>query len=138
MAVSGARRRIMALSSLVATTATVLAMLSPIVSSRNSRTSRPRSPISATTTVSNASAPASMASSVDLPTPEPAKTPMRWPKQSGVKMSMTLTPVMKAVPTRCRAMAPASWRRPTGRSPLISGGPPSIARVERVDGAAAP
>ena len=57
MAVSGARRRIMALSSLVETTATVLAMHSgPIVSSRNSRTSRPRSPTSATTTVSKASA----------------------------------------------------------------------------------
>ena len=55
MAVSGARLRIMALSSLVATTATVFAMLlGPIVSSRNSRTSRPRSPTSATTTVSKA------------------------------------------------------------------------------------
>ena len=86
----------MALSLLVDTTATVLAMfLWPIVSSRNSRTSRPRSPTSATTTVSKASAAASMASSVDLPTPEPAKMPSRWPKQSGVKMSMTRTPVFK-------------------------------------------
>ena len=36
---------------------------------------------------------ASMASSVDLPTPEPAKMPMRWPAQSGVNRSMTRTPV---------------------------------------------
>ena len=130
MAVSGARRRIIALSSLVATTATVLAIAAaPIVSSRNSRTSRPRSPTRATTTVSNASAAASMASSVDLPTPEPAKTPMRWPKQSGVKMSMTRTPVRNAVPTRWRCKAPGVAPGALAASPRSSGGPLSMARA---------
>jgi hypothetical protein len=106
MAVPEARLRIIALSSLVATTATVFFILSvPIVSSRNSRTSRPRSPTRAMTTVSKAWAAANMASSVDLPTPEPANTPMRWPKHSGVKMSITLTPVRKEASTRCRDSA---------------------------------
>jgi len=44
------------------------------------------------TTVSKSGARASIASSVDLPTPEPAKTPMRWPALSGVKKSMTRMP----------------------------------------------
>ena len=35
-----------------------------------------------------------MASRVDLPTPEPAKMPMRCPAQSGVKKSMTRTPLL--------------------------------------------
>ena len=127
----------MALSSLVDTTATVLAMfLWPIVSSRNSRTSRPRSPTSATTTVSKASAAASMASSVDLPTPEPAKMPRRWPKQSGVKMSMTRTPVFKAMPTRCRDSAagvPAATSAPRAQRRASVDRP-----AERIDDAAAP
>ena len=131
MAVSGARLRIMALSSDVETTATVLAMQAgPIVSSRNSRTSRPRSPTSTTTTVSKASAPASIASSVDLPTPEPAKMPSRWPKQIGVKMSMTLTPVENAEPTRWRASAEGcAASAASSGSPCGSAGPPSIGRA---------
>ena len=46
-----------------------------------------------------------MASSVDLPMPEPAKMPMRWPAQSGVKRSMTRTPVFSGVRTRWRRIA---------------------------------
>jgi hypothetical protein len=91
----------------------------------NSRTSRPRSPTSATTAVSNASAAANIASSVDLPTPEPAKTPMRWPKQSGVKISMTRTPVLKGASTRCRVMA-LTASDGGGAAPWIIGGPRSI------------
>ena len=130
----------MALSSLVETTATVLAMhAGPIVSSRNSRTSRPRSPTSATTTVSKALAAASMASSVDLPTPEPAKMPRRWPKQIGVKMSMTLTPVAKAEPTRWRASAGGcATTRGVGGIALRQRRAAVDRAGERVDGAAAP
>ena len=145
MAVSGARRRIMALSSLVATTATDLAMpCGPIVSSRNSRTSRPRSPTSAITTVSNASALASMDRSVDLPTPEPAKTPSRCPWQSGVKMSMTRTPVRNASETRCRCMAggvtgakPEAGGPPAGAGFPSAGRPSASTTLPRQEGAGA-
>ena len=54
------------------------------------------------TTVSNCGARASIASSDDLPTPEPANTPMRCPRQSGVKRSTTRTPVRIGVETRAR------------------------------------
>ena len=51
----------------------------------NSRTSRPRSPTSAST-VTGASVPrVIIESSVDLPTPEPAKMPMRWPRPHGIE-----------------------------------------------------
>ena len=68
-----------------------------------------------------------MASSVDLPMPEPAKMPMRWPAQSGVKKSMTLTPVFSGVRARCRRMAGGGSRSlRTGRSPWNSGAPSSM------------
>ena len=105
IAVFGASRRIIALSSAVETTVTASLRFSPSASSRNSRTSRPRSPTSAMTTLSKPGEEASMASMVDLPTPEPAKTPMRWPAQSGVKKSMTRTPLLIGFLTRSRVIA---------------------------------
>ena len=58
----------------------------------NSRTSRPRSPTSAST-VTAASVPRVIIdSSVDLPTPEPAKMPMRWPRPHGTSVSSARTP----------------------------------------------
>ena len=49
----------------------------------NSRTSRPRSPTSAITLTSAVVERAIMPSSDDLPTPEPAKMPRRWPRPHG-------------------------------------------------------
>ncbi len=58
----------------------------------NSRTSRPRSPTSAST-VTAASVPRVIIdSSVDFPTPEPAKMPMRWPRPHGMSVSSARTP----------------------------------------------
>ena len=72
-----------------------------------------------------------MASSVDLPTPEPAKTPTRWPRQSGVNRSMTRTPVFSGWVTRSRSMAGggatsmATGAGPAGSGPAPSTGSPS-------------
>ena len=58
----------------------------------NSRTSRPRSPTSAST-VTGASVPrVIIESSVDFPTPDPAKMPMRWPRPHGISVSIARTP----------------------------------------------
>jgi len=65
----------------VAHTITARAMpSSPSSRSRNSRTSRPRSPISATTDTSALVCLAICDISTDLPTPGPAKMPIRWPR----------------------------------------------------------
>ena len=58
----------------------------------NSATSRPRSPISATTETSAAVPRAIIDISDDLPTPEPAKIPSRWPFPHGMRPSSTRTP----------------------------------------------
>ena len=117
-----------------------LARPRPSASSRNSRTSRPRSPTSAMTAVSKPGERASMASSVDLPTPEPAKMPMRCPAQSGVKKSMTLTPVFdgRADALRGAWRLGGSRRCGRGRSPWSSGPGSSMGCAERVDDAALP
>ena len=71
-----------------------------------------------------------MASRVDLPTPEPAKMPMRWPAQSGVKKSMTRTPLFIGRFTRSRVMAAGgsasigTERGPSSRGPRPSTGAP--------------
>ena len=49
----------------------------------NSRTSRPRSPTRQITLTSADVERAIMPSSDDLPTPEPAKMPRRWPRPHG-------------------------------------------------------
>ena len=53
--------------------------------------------------------------------------PRRWPKQSGVKMSMTRTPVLSAVPTRCLRKR---GRRAAGKAGRRAAelDPPSIGR----------
>ena len=95
--------------------------------SRNSRTSRPRSPTSASTTVSKAAAWAIIDRMVDLPTPEPAKMPTRWPWQSGVNRSTTRTPVFSGLRTRARVMAAGGWRSMAiGFSPRESRPPSSM------------
>ncbi len=71
----------------------------------NSRTSRPRSPIRPTTTASQSASRASIDSSTDLPTPEPANTPSRWPRQQVVKTSIARTFRSSRAPTRPRAWA---------------------------------
>src|ERR1041384_3203536 len=87
----------------------------------NSRTSRPRSPTSASTTVSNPSLRASIASSVDLPTPEPAKMPTRWPAQIGANRSMTRTPVRSGLWTRARLLAAGAERVEAAALPARTG-----------------
>ena len=130
-AVFGARRRIIGLSSPVATTVTALALAQPSASSRNSRTSRPRSPTRAMTALSKPCERASMPSRVDLPMPEPAKMPTRCPAHSGVNRSMTLTPVCTSERTRWRCMGAGGSRSverligPCNSGPLPSIGAPS-------------
>ena len=75
------------------------------------------------TTASKPLEAAIMPSKVDLPTPEPAKMPIRWPWQSGVKMSITRTPLFNGVLTRSRHSAGggSAWiamrRGPTASGP---------------------
>jgi hypothetical protein len=64
------------------------------------------------------------ASSVDLPTPEPAKMPSRWPLPSGTIVSSTRTPEVRGSSTRVRARAcGVSLARSTNSSEASSGGP---------------
>jgi hypothetical protein len=79
VATCAASLRRMADSSPVETTTTDFSNAAPSVSSRNSFTSRPRSPMSAMTALSKPADFAIIERRVDFPTPEPAKTPMRWP-----------------------------------------------------------
>ena len=58
----------------------------------NSLTSRPRSPISATTETSASVPRAIIDSRLDLPTPDPAKMPRRWPRPHGTAVSRARTP----------------------------------------------
>ena len=97
--------------------------------SRNSRTSRPRSPTSAITEISASVPRAIIESRLDLPTPEPAMMPRRWPRPHGTSVSSARTPR-------------PSWRSMRGRLSAVrggvldrdqrrgrsSGGPPSIGR----------
>ena len=46
---------------------------------------------------------------VDLPTPEPAKMPMRWPLQQVGKALSALTPRSSLPPTRPRVWAEGAW-----------------------------
>src|SRR5436305_1014401 len=82
----------------VATTTTECASASPRSRSMNSRTSRPRSPTRAITFTSAVVERAIIPSSEDLPTPEPAKMPSRWPRPHGTSVSSARTPS----PTRSR------------------------------------
>ena len=94
----------------------------------NSRTSRPRSPISAST-VTGASVPrVIIESSVDFPTPEPAKIPMRWPRPHGIKVSIARTPSGSCVSIMLRVRGCGALCSTDACSTWCSGGPPSIGR----------
>ena len=55
-------------------------------------------------TTTSASTPrANLARSEDLPTPDPAKRPIRWPRTRGSSVSNTATPVASRSPSRRRA-----------------------------------
>ena len=91
----------------VAMTSTERAMPSgPRSRSMNSTTSRPRSPIRAMTLTSALVYRAIMPMSVDLPTPEPAMMPTRWPlpRVSRLLMERTPTSRMSVMRGRCRGL----------------------------------
>ncbi len=93
----------------------------------NSRTSRPRSPIRPITLTEAAVLRAIMPSSVDLPTPEPAKMPRRWPRPQGITASSARTP---------SASRFVIGGRPSGLGGLPSTGTwctPSVERALAVD-----
>ena len=81
-----------------------------------------------------------MPSSVDLPTPEPAKMPTRWPWQSGVKMSMSRTPLLSACLTRPRLQRGRrrGVDRPARRLPSRARHSRRSACPRRIDDAALP
>src|SRR3954447_22216345 len=93
VAASAALMRTSAGWSEVATTTTERASPSgPRSRSMNSRTSRPRSPTRQMTLTSALVDRAIMPSNEDLPTPEPAKMPRRWPRPHGTSASSARTP----------------------------------------------
>src|SRR3954471_2669705 len=126
VAVSAALMRTSAGWSEVATTTTERSMAGPRSRSMNSRTSRPRSPTRQITLMSADVERAIIPSSEDLPTPEPAKMPSRWPRPEGTSESSARTPSVTRSMMRGRAGGDGAeptigrWARPS------SGGPPSI------------
>ncbi len=111
VATNAAFRRTSAGASLVAQTTTERARpAAPSASSRNSTTSRPRSPTSAITFTSASVCRAICPISVDLPTPEPAKSPRRCPSPDGQQR------VEGADAERQRARDPATRQRLGGRA----------------------
>ena len=132
MAAYAASRRSSGGESEVATTTTERASpAAPRSSSRNSRTSRPRSPTRASTATSQAVWRASMASRVDLPMPEPANRPSRWPWRQVAKQFSARTPRSSRGPSRARCVASGGAARtrrsggPAGSGPRPSSGRPS-------------
>src|ERR1700733_10526617 len=130
VAVNAAWMRTRAGWSEVATTTTEWARASPRSRSTNSRTSRPRSPTRAMTLTSAVVDRAIMPSSEDLPTPEPAKMPRRWPLPHGTRGSRARTPrpTRSEIRGRVRAsggVAVAARDCAWSRSPYSSSGVPS-------------
>ena len=124
-----ARMRTSAGASEVATTTTDRARpWAPRTRSTNSATSLPRSPTRAMTETSAAVPLVIMDMSEDLPTPEPAKIPRRWPRPQGTSPSRTRTPSSSCSEIRPRR---SGWggvpSMPVSSSPT-SGGPSSIGR----------
>ncbi len=111
VAVKAARIRTSAGWSEVATTTTEWARASPRSRSMNSRTSRPRSPTRPITFTCAVVDLAIIPSREDLPTPDPAKIPSRWPRPQGTRVSRARTPR----PTR-------SWIRGRGERLRWGGG----------------
>src|SRR5689334_12051453 len=128
VATSAALMRTSAGWSEVATTTTERARASPRSRSMNSSSSRPRSPTRQITFTEAVVARAMEPSRVDLPTPEPAKMPRRWPRPQGTSASRARTPSSSRSLMRGRSIGdggePATTR---GRQPVISA-PPSIGR----------
>ena len=70
---------------------------------------------------------ASIDSSTDLPTPEPEKMPMRWPRQTVRNVLSARTPRSSGAPTRMRACAGGGeLRNGYGAGPAGKGPRPSI------------
>src|SRR3954471_5665717 len=90
----------------------------------NSRTSRPRSPTRQMTLISSEVERAIMPSSEDLPTPEPAKMPRRWPRPHGTSASSARTPSETCSSMRWRARG-SGGEASTARRPRASSAPPS-------------
>ena len=88
---------------------------SPRMSSMNSLTSRPRSPIRPTTIASASAPPTIMSISTDLPTPDPAMMPTRWPIPMVVSALSERMPVSKGSETLVRSSAPVR-QPPAGHS----------------------
>src|SRR6185437_6864581 len=128
VATSAALMRTSAGWSEVATMTTERARASPRSRSMNSSSSRPRSPTRQITFTAAVVARAIEPSRVDLPTPEPAKMPSRWPRPQGTSVSSARTPSSRRSLMRGRSIGdggePATTR---GRQPVISP-PPSIGR----------
>ena len=103
----------------------------PRSSSRNSRTSRPRSPTKASTATSHAVCLASMASRLDLPTPDPENRPSRWPRRHVAKQFSARMPTSSRGPSRARSVASGGAARtrrargPGGSGPCPSSDLPS-------------
>ena len=93
----------------------------------NSRTSRPRSPTRQMTLTSAVVERAIMPSSDDLPTPEPAKMPRRWPRPQGTSASSARTPSDDAL-ADARALERIRRRR---RRPGARGRRAALAAVDR-------
>ena len=104
----------------------------------NSRTSRPRSPTRASTATSQAVCRASMASSVDLPTPEPANRPRRWPSPAGGEALSARTPRSSRRPSRARRVASGgAARSASGSGPAAAAAcRPAAGRAGRSPGRA--
>src|SRR4051794_16918278 len=97
VAANAALTRTSAGSSEVAVITIERSSASPRSRSTNSRTSRPRSPTRQMTLTSALVERAIIPSSEDLPTPEPAKMPSRWPRPTGTNASSARTPSSRRV-----------------------------------------
>ena len=125
--------RMTAGASEVATTTTARARPSrPRSRSMNSATSRPRSPIRATTDTSAAVPRAIIDISDDLPTPEPAKIPSRWPLPHGMRPSSTRTPSGSCSLTMARRNGWGGGPRTETSRPAIAG-PSSMRATDPVE-----
>lgn len=104
----------------------------------NSFTSRPRSPISPTTTTSAEVKRAIMPSSTDLPTPEPANRPTRWPRPTVSSELIERMPVsiVRLIGSRssgltARLATEREWRVTMGPMPSSGRPAPSTTRPSR-------
>ena len=139
IAVFGASRRIIGLSSPVATTVTACSRSCLSASSRNSRTSRPRSPTSAMTARVEAAGAGEHGEQRRL---ADAGARENADALAGAQRREEVDDLDAGLQRRAHALAAHGRRRLAiagdGASPWTSGPPPSIGRTERVDDAALP